>query len=79
MIKLTIWGSSVNNDIHEYDTKKSALSDVKGNGLNNHQYTLEDTKNETTYKSGLWLTTNEMEKLSNGASIKTIKVLRRYN
>ena len=58
MIKLTTYPS---NTTYDYKTKVSALKDIRLNGLTRHQYTLIDTKDNTTYKGGLWLTAKELD------------------
>ena len=76
MIKLQIFNSG---EKYNYKTKKEALRDVKGNGLKSYEYYLEDSENNTIYKSGLWLNEEEYKMLEDGFTIKQVKILRRIN
>jgi len=80
MIRLTTYPS---NNTYDYTTKGSALKDIRLNGLTRHQYTLIDTKDNTTYKGGLWLTTKELDTVRDfktiSKGIRYIKYIRRHN
>ena len=74
MIKLRLYPSQ---RVHNYKTRSKAVSEVRSNGLKPYQYTLTDTKDNTTFKNGLWLTKSEMNLLRDGTPFEYIRLKRR--
>ena len=83
VVKMIVLETFPSNNIYNYTTKQKALKDIRSNGLKSYQYILIDNINNTTYKGGLWLSSNEIDIVRGFKTItrgiRYIKYIRRNN